>query len=172
MSLARIQKEVTEAKWTETEAWWKAKFNKKAIYRINRKRMMPVEVSLAKKSITSRYLQLKVGHALTAVYFERIKKKESQECWWCQYKRQTRDHLFKWCKKWKRQQDTLWDELKAKCKWKEGRTKVPMSQVFDTEEAVQPILDFLRGTDVGRVLGVNGGDDDERAEEGGSSGEE
>jgi hypothetical protein len=48
-----------------------------------------------------------------------------------------------------------------------------MSQVFDTEEAVQPILDFLLGTDVGRVSGVNGGDDEEeRAEEGGSSDEE
>jgi hypothetical protein len=81
--------------------------------------------------------------------------------------------LFKWCKKWKRQQDTLWDELKAKCQWKEGRTKVPMSQVVDTEEAVQLILKFLLGTDVGRVTGVNGVDDEEeRAEEGGSSDEE
>jgi hypothetical protein len=47
---------------------------------MNKKRKMPVEVSLAKKSIASRYLQLKVGHALTAVYLERMKKKESQEC--------------------------------------------------------------------------------------------
>jgi hypothetical protein len=117
---------------------------------MNKKRKMPVEVSLAKKSIASRYLQLKVGHALTAVYLERIKKKENQECWWCQHKRQTRDHLFKWCKKWKRQQDVLWEMLKVKCKWKEGRTKVPMSQVFDTDEAVEPVLEFLANTDVGK----------------------
>jgi hypothetical protein len=56
MSLARILREVTEAKWMETEAWWKAKFNKKAVYRMNKKRKMPVEVSLVKKSITSRCL--------------------------------------------------------------------------------------------------------------------
>jgi len=53
----------------------------------------------AKKTIPRRYFQLKVGHALTGVYLERIKKNESQECWWCGHKRQTRDHLFKWCKK-------------------------------------------------------------------------
>ncbi|KAF8536579.1 hypothetical protein BDD12DRAFT_889802 [Trichophaea hybrida] len=103
-------------------------------------------------------------------YLERIKKKESQECWWCQHERQTRDHLFKWCKKWKRQQDVLWEKLKVKCKWKEGRTKVPMSQAFDTDEAVEPMLEFLADTDVGRVTGVR--DDEEQAEVGGSSDEE
>jgi hypothetical protein len=165
-SLAGIQRRVTEAKWTETEQWWKEKLSKKAVYRMNKKRRMADEVSLAKKSIAARYLQLKVGHALTAIYLKRIKKRESLECWWCKHERQTRDHLFKWCKMWKRQQDILWAELKTKCKWKE-RIKVPMSQVFDTDEAVEPMLDFLLSTDVGRVTGV-----EEEAEEGGSSSEE
>ncbi|KAF8533264.1 hypothetical protein BDD12DRAFT_899809 [Trichophaea hybrida] len=97
------------------------------------------------------------------------RRSEIQECWWCQYKRQTRDHLFKWCKKWKRQQDVLWEKLKVKCKWKEGRTMVPMSQVFDTDEAVEPVLEFLADSDVGRVTGVREGDDDAEVEEGGSS---
>ena len=44
-----------------------------------------------------------------------------------------------------------------KCKWKEGRTKVPMSQVFDTDEAVEPVLEFLADSDVGRVTGVREG---------------
>ncbi|KAF8534702.1 hypothetical protein BDD12DRAFT_895343 [Trichophaea hybrida] len=87
---------------------------------------------------------------LTGVYLERIKKSKSQECWWCGHKRQTRDHLFKWCNKWKRQQDDLWKKLRKKCKWKERR-KVPMSQVFDTDDAVKAVLKFLKETDVGRV---------------------
>lgn len=64
--------------------------------------------------------------------------------------------MFKWCKKWKRQQDVLSKELKEKCKWRE-RMKVPMSQVFDTEEAVKAVLKFLREMDVGRVSGVSKG---------------
>jgi hypothetical protein len=47
-----------------------------------------------------------------------------------------------------------------------------MSQVFDTDGAVKLIFDFLHGTDMGRVSGVNGGDSEEQAEEGRSSDEE
>ena len=47
--------------------------------------------------------------------------------------------------------------------------KVPMSQVFDTDEAVKPVLEFLADTDVGRVTGVREGDDNAEAEEDGSS---
>ncbi|KAF8538296.1 hypothetical protein BDD12DRAFT_741716, partial [Trichophaea hybrida] len=103
-----------------------------------------------KKRVAGRFLQLKVGHALTGVHLERIKKKESKECWWCGHLTQTVDHLFKWCKKWKRQQDTLWEKLRKKCKMKE-RGRVPMAQVFDMEEAEKAMLKFLMDTDVGRV---------------------
>ncbi|KAF8535432.1 hypothetical protein BDD12DRAFT_892998 [Trichophaea hybrida] len=64
--------------------------------------------------------------------------------------KKTVDHLFKWCKKWRRQQDTLWEKLRKKCKMKE-RGRVPMAQVFDTEEAEKAMLKFLTDTDVGRV---------------------
>jgi hypothetical protein len=114
---------------------------------MNKKRRMHVLLGEAKKNIAERYFQLKVGHALMGVYLERIKKNKSQECWWCGHKRQTRDHLFKWCKKWKRQQDDLWKKLRKKCKWKE-RMRVPMSRVFDTDEAVKSVLKFLKETDI------------------------
>jgi hypothetical protein len=66
---------------------------------LNKKRRMHELLGEAKKRIAGRYLQLKVGHALTGVYLERIKKNESQKCGWCGHRQQTRDHLFKWCKK-------------------------------------------------------------------------
>jgi hypothetical protein len=75
-----------EAKWSETEKWWKAKFNgKKGKYRLNKKRRMSKLLGKTKKSIGGRFLQLKVGHMLTGVYLEHIKKKESKECWWCRH---------------------------------------------------------------------------------------
>jgi hypothetical protein len=79
-----------------------------------------------------------------------------------------RGHLFKWCSKWKRQQDVNCEKLKVKCKWKERRAKGPMSQVFDTDEAIEPMVDFPADTDVGRVTGVREGDHAE-VEKGGSS---
>jgi len=51
------------------------------VYRMNKKRKMAEEVRLAKKSIASRYLQLKLGHAPKVVYLEPIKREESQRCW-------------------------------------------------------------------------------------------
>jgi hypothetical protein len=62
--------------------------------------------------------------------------------------------------------------LKQKCKWKGERTKVPLSQVFDRDEAVKPILESVFGTDVGNVRGIMDGDVREEAEQGGSSSEE
>jgi hypothetical protein len=94
-----------------------------------------------------------VGQALTGVYLECIKKNESRECWWCRHKTQTRDHLCKWCKKWKRQQDDLWKKLGKKCKWKE-RMKVLMSQVLNTDDAIKVVLKFLKEMDVRRALGA------------------
>jgi hypothetical protein len=117
--MANVQRRVTEAKWSETEKWWKAKFNgKKAGYQMNNKRKMSKLLDETKKTITGRFLQLKVGHVLTEVYLECIKKKETKESWWCGHLTQTVDHLFKWCKKWKQQQDTVWVKLR-KCKMKE-----------------------------------------------------
>jgi hypothetical protein len=120
---------------------------------MNKNRRMHVLLGEAKKNIAGRYFQLKVGHALMGVYLERIKKNERRECWWCGHKRQTRDHLFKWCKKWKQQQDNLWKKLRKTCKWKEW-TKVSMSQVFNTDDAVKAVRKFRKETDVGSVSRV------------------
>jgi hypothetical protein len=58
------------------------------------------------------------------------------------------------------------------CKWKEVRTKMPMSQVFNTDEATELVLEFLGGTEVGRVTGVRGGGEEEGTEVGGNSSKE
>jgi hypothetical protein len=40
---------------------------------------------------------------LMAIYLRRIGKREDTKCWWCGHEHQTWDHLFKWCKRWKRE---------------------------------------------------------------------
>jgi ribonuclease HI len=156
-SMARVQRTVTEAKWKETEEWWKAKFNsKRKRYKLNKKRRMHRLLGEAKKKIAGRYFQLKVGHALTGVYLERIKKKEGPECLWCGHKRQTTEHLFKWCPKWRKQQDNLWRRLRKKCKWKD-KTKIEMGQVFENDDAVKAVLKFLKEMEVGNCSGIREG---------------
>jgi hypothetical protein len=94
--MAKVQRRVTEAKWAEMETWLKARVNgKKGGYRLNMRRRISELFGGTKKSVTERFLQLKVGHALTEVYLERIKKVGSKECWWCGHSTQTVDHLFK-----------------------------------------------------------------------------
>jgi len=40
---------------------------------------------------------------------EKLKKSDSDQCWWCETgKRQTRDHLFKKCRRWKAEINVLW----------------------------------------------------------------
>ena len=35
------------------------------------------------KRLLSRFFQLKIGHAITAVYLKRIQKMDNTRCWWC-----------------------------------------------------------------------------------------
>jgi len=84
------------------------------------------------------------------------------KCWWCGHEYQTRDHLFKWCKRWKREQKRLWIDGQEGEDGYEGLEKVlkkrkislPMSLVFAEEKCLQALMDFLVHTDVGRISGV------------------
>jgi hypothetical protein len=95
-------------------------------------------------------------------YLRRIGKRRDMKCWWCGHEYQTRDHLFKWCKRWKREQKRLWDDGQEGEDGYEGVTKVmkkpkislPMSLVFAEEKCSRALLDFLYHTDVGRISGV------------------
>ena len=48
----------------------------------------------ARKSVASRYLQLKSGHAVTGVHLLRIGKVQDARCWWCSSSRQTVEHVL------------------------------------------------------------------------------
>jgi hypothetical protein len=84
------------------------------------------------------------------------------KCWWCGHEYQTRDHLFKWCKRWKQEQKRLWVNGQEGEKGYEGVEKVlkkpkislPMSHVFAEEYCAQALLDFLSCTDVGKISRV------------------
>jgi len=84
------------------------------------------------------------------------------KCWWCGHEYQTRDHLFKWCKRWKREQKRLWVDGQEGEDGYEGVEKVLnkpkivllMSLVFAEDKCSKAPMDFLSCTDVGRISGV------------------
>jgi len=104
----------------------------------------------AKKTIAARFYQLKSGHALIAKYLLQIGKRRDMKCWWCGQEYQTRDHLFKWCKRWKREQKWLWvDGQEGEDGYesvervlKKPKISLPMSLVFAEEKYSQPLMDF------------------------------
>jgi len=73
-----------------------------------------------------------------------------------------RDHLFKWCRRWKREQNRLWVDGQEGEEVYEGVEKVlkkpkislPMSFVFAEEKCSHTLMDFLSYTDVSRISGV------------------
>jgi hypothetical protein len=161
VSLAHIGQKVTEMKWEES---------KKNIQEMGKKSKHSYWYDLvkrggnsvtmdSKKSISARFYQPKTGHALLGKYLRRIGKRRDMKCWWCGHEYQMRDHLFKWCKRWKREQKRLWDDRQEGEDGYESVTKLmkkpkislPMSLVFGEEKCTRAMLDFLNCTDVGRI---------------------
>jgi hypothetical protein len=61
------------------------------------------------------------GDALLDARRRRTSNRPTARCWWCRYRTQTRDHLFKVCPERKAQQKILWAEVreesgKSRCK--------------------------------------------------------
>jgi len=82
----------------------------------------------------------------------RTKSRPTPQCWWCRYRTQTRDHLFKECPEWKLQQKILWAEVKKETgKWKD-RWKV--RDLLADGRCSRAVLDFLTTTEVGKTVPV------------------
>ena len=164
VSFAHISRRLTETKWEESKKEIKELGKKsKHSYRYDLvKRGGNKAVMESRKSIAARFYQLMTGHPLLGNYLRRIGKRRDMKCWWCGHKYQTRDHLFRWCKRWKREQKRLWDDGQEGEDGYVGVTKVmkkpkitlPMSLVFAEEKCSRALLDFLYHIDVGRISGV------------------
>jgi len=60
----------------------------------------------------------------------KLKETDLEQCWWCETgKRQTRDHRFKECRRWKTEINVLWTTIGKKLGWKHRRNK-KISELF------------------------------------------
>jgi hypothetical protein len=109
----------------------------------------------AKKAVSARYLQLKSGHAVTGVHLLRNGKVQDALCWWCGNSRQTVMHLMLRCRRWRRERDTMLQELKIRrtttCEMQEQTHLITLFGKAATTE----VLRFVENTKVGKRLTTN-----------------
>jgi len=77
----------------------------------------------------------------------------------CNYKTQTREHLFKDCPQWESQQKALWAVVRAETG--RGKDRFKISELFADDRS---ILDFLATTEVGRTAGPQVADEEPGSE--------
>ena len=146
-SLANFKREISEGKWVEARQWAGGRTSKTK-YRMPKSQRPDGEASGSAKRLASRFYQLKTGHCLSGQYLHWTKNRTTPKCWWCRYRTQTRDHLFKECPEWKPQQKILWAEVKKETgRWKD-RWKI--RDLLADGRCSRVVLDFLSSTDVGR----------------------
>ena len=138
---------------------------------------IPRALQRARKSLASRFFQLASGHAMTAPFLrDKFGWVESDQCWWCDGGRQSREHLFKECRTWKDQIRRLWKKvgevsgestIKDRGRhrgrgrgwgfglWESGSKVRPgnctMNKLFGDSRFTAAVLEFLEETDVGKI---------------------
>jgi hypothetical protein len=122
-SLAHLKRDISEKKWAEARQWAAGRVTKKK-YRMPREQQPDKTVAGSTKRLVSRFYQLKTGHCLTGQYLEWSKNQPTAKCWWCLYRTQTRDHLFKNRPHWELEQKTLWAEVRKESGRGKERFKV------------------------------------------------
>ena len=167
-----LRRRASEKKWLEARSWCERRHLNKG-YVLRKKGKPDPTPAGADKRTASRFYQLKSRHALTGVYLKSTDNRPDNHCWWCHPENdsgthQTRDHLFKYCYRWKVQQAVLWARVKeatkkAKRKWRVG-------DLLEDERCSPAVLDFLRSTHVGRAVSPveknwDGGDEEEEVVE-------
>jgi len=104
----------------------------------------------ARKSVASRYLQLKSGHAITGTHLLRIGKVQDARCWWCSSSRQTVEHLLLECRKWRRERATMIRKLSTKnITIRETPDRRNVRILFEHKATVD-VLEFIETTEVGK----------------------
>ena len=106
------------------------------------------------KRLASRFYHLNIGHFLSGLYVYWTKNRPTAQCWWCRYQKQTRDHVFKVCSKWKGQQKILWAQVLKQSGRR--RHRFTIWHLLAGKRCSWAVLDFLSTTDVGRLVPTEG----------------
>jgi hypothetical protein len=148
-SLANISRDITLAKRADRDVWLRKHCKPKTYYRRPQKPNHGPEgyrfavLSTEAEQGTDRPLPPTDG--------------TKDKCWWCSSSSiQNRDHLFKFCKRWKKEQRVLWKAVKEATK-DGGQKRWPTATttaLLADDRCTEAVLDFL-GSDMaqrGRMM--------------------
>ena len=175
-SLAFLRRRVTER---ATRAWRKdieERNSDRRAFRLPTARLRPgirPQLRGAPKTVATRFFQLLGGHAMIAPFLkERWGWVNTDECWWCDKGRQSREHLFKECRTWEKEIRELWeavgrasgarDDTGEPFKSRKGfgyrirqararPSNTSVGDLLSDDRFSGAVLDFLRSTRVGEV---------------------
>jgi ribonuclease HI len=159
-SLSHLRRCTTDAKWKPSDEWFVRKCRSRKYYRLDDHHKPNRVISKTEKSTAQIYYQIKTGHALIGPHLKRIKKSEDDTCWWCNRGVvQSREHLFKYCQHWRIAQNELWRAVKQACG--RGRRTTSIKDLFGDRRCSEPIIQFLRSTEIGRRFRERGLEEDD-----------
>ena len=101
-----LRREISEKKWAEACQWAGGRPSGKK-YKMPSRQKPDGTVAGSSKRLASRFRQLKTRHSLTEQYLYWTESRHTAQCWWCRYRTQTGDHLYKVYSEWKAQQKIL-----------------------------------------------------------------
>ena len=151
-SLAHVNRAVTEIPKAIASKWVRQRTDLHAAYRPRKKWGIRDGLKTVPKHRAAVFYQIASGHALIGTHLVRIKKKDSDRCWWCDSgERQTRGHLFGACDRWQREYEVLAQEVeKITGKPRRRRGRLKAVEIFSDDRLTKAILEFLAATEVGR----------------------
>jgi len=155
-SLAHLSRLITKCKWNEDRKWFRDQHHKRKPESRNTYKLLDKNQRIdppaagAKKKLACLFYQLKSGHAYTAEFLCRIGECNSRICSNCENGRiQTVRHLMLDCRKWRRERDIMWYEIK-KANSTLRRNWAHLCDIFTDEKATAPILKLIQSTGIGR----------------------
>ena len=107
---------------------------------------------MMKKALTSRFLQLKSGHAKTGSYMKKFKLSDSAKCKWCGNENENTTHAILHCKKWTKQRKLLMKNLRIKGIFLSPRLNEKDTQKLFQKETAEAMLSYLSETQIGASL--------------------
>jgi len=105
-SLAHLKREISEKKWAEAYQLAGGRPSREKD-KMQSRQKPDGTVAGSSKRLASMFYQLKTGHCLTGKYLRWTKNWLTAQCWWCRYRTETREHLFKACLEWEARRKVL-----------------------------------------------------------------
>jgi hypothetical protein len=159
--LAHLKPEISEKKWDGARRWVGSRASARK-YKMSREQRPHKTVAGSSKRLATWFYQMKTGHCPTGPYLQWTRNLPTAQCWWCPYRTQTREHIFKNCPEWKLQQQVLRAEVRRETG--RGKNWFKIRDLLTDDRCSQAVPDFLSTTDVGRLVPVEENEQSETSE--------